>query len=394
MPICRSLAIAAAGVLISSAAAGPVIFNVPGDFATIQQAIDHADSGYVILVAPGTYYENILLTHSITVRSAGGPEVTTIDGQGQTVVRAVGAPPFSFPTAVLEGFTLTGGGGEPLAVSVEIGSLTMSDCIVRDNVGSFGAVMQVVDGDATVSDCVFRDNAAGGIMGVADSTGLITDSIFSGNTGYYGVLAIWSSVDIDGCTFEGNTASGHGGVEFEDTYSSYHYSITNSAFRGNDAYEGGGVNVRSSNPVMITSCTFDGNSAGIGGGVSVSSGGVAVITGCTFSENVAQESGGAIHTGTGIPIVTDSQFCGNVPDHIDFGFADGGGNVFADACEEPCPADVAPPGGDGMVSSSDLLALLGSWRATGPADVNGDGIVNALDLLILLAAWGPCPARA
>jgi regulator of RNase E activity RraA len=55
--------------------------NVPADYATIQVAIDAANNGDTVLVAPGTYVENIeFYGKAITVSSAEGPEVTVIDG--------------------------------------------------------------------------------------------------------------------------------------------------------------------------------------------------------------------------------------------------------------------------------------------------------------------------
>lgn len=56
------------------------------------------------------------------------------------------------------------------------------------------------------------------------------------------------------------------------------------------------------------------------------------------------------------------------------------------ATKEPCPADLD---GDGVVGSSDLASLLGSWGAGGPADFDGGG-VGASDLATLLGSWGPC----
>ncbi len=50
-----------------------------------------------------------------------------------------------------------------------------------------------------------------------------------------------------------------------------------------------------------------------------------------------------------------------------------------------CPHDT----GDGCVTVSDLLTLLGGWGTADP-DLDGDGIVGVPDLLTLLAAWGPC----
>ncbi len=44
--------------------------------------------------------------------------------------------------------------------------------------------------------------------------------------------------------------------------------------------------------------------------------------------------------------------------------------------------------GDGVVNSSDLAIVLGSWGAmNAPADLNDDGIVNSSDLAIVLGSW-------
>ena len=59
-------------------------------------------------------------------------------------------------------------------------------------------------------------------------------------------------------------------------------------------------------------------------------------------------------------------------------------------CVPGCPWDVTD---DGLVGTSDLLILLGSWGTDpgGPPDFNGDGVVDAADLVELLGNWGPCP---
>lgn len=63
----------------------------------------------------------------------------------------------------------------------------------------------------------------------------------------------------------------------------------------------------------------------------------------------------------------------------------------------PCPADIAPPQGDGVVNVSDLLAVIGAWGdcvGSGPccaADIaGGDFQVNVNDLLAVISQWGPC----
>ncbi|MCI0630443.1 MAG: hypothetical protein L0Y44_07295 [Phycisphaerales bacterium] len=58
----------------------------------------------------------------------------------------------------------------------------------------------------------------------------------------------------------------------------------------------------------------------------------------------------------------------------------------------PCPADIAPDGGNGAVDVNDLLAVISAWgEIGGAADLNDDGVVNIADLLLLISAWGSCP---
>ena len=54
-----------------------------------------------------------------------------------------------------------------------------------------------------------------------------------------------------------------------------------------------------------------------------------------------------------------------------------------------CPSDT---NGDGVVSTADVLYLLGFWTFTDcTADIDRDGTVNTADLLQLLGEWGQCP---
>ena len=55
----------------------------------------------------------------------------------------------------------------------------------------------------------------------------------------------------------------------------------------------------------------------------------------------------------------------------------------------PCPEDFD---GDGMVSGTELAAILGYWGSSNPDyDLDGSGAVDGADLAIVLAAWGMCP---
>ena len=67
--------------VVNATAALASVINVPAVQPTIQTAINVASSGDTVLVAPGTYTENInFLGKAITVKSAKGSSVTIIDG--------------------------------------------------------------------------------------------------------------------------------------------------------------------------------------------------------------------------------------------------------------------------------------------------------------------------
>ncbi len=94
------------------ASASAAVINVPGDFATIQGAINAAGaSGDEIIVAPGTYPEAInFLGKAINLHSASGdPSNTIIDASGMfiSVVQCISGEGAG---TILEGFTITGGG--------------------------------------------------------------------------------------------------------------------------------------------------------------------------------------------------------------------------------------------------------------------------------------------
>jgi hypothetical protein len=95
-------------LLTASALAGKVI-HVPADQPAIQAAINAAANGDTVLVAPGTYNEQInFLGKTIVVRSQGGNKVTTIDGASVAgpVVRFVSGETLK---SVLQGFTIQNG---------------------------------------------------------------------------------------------------------------------------------------------------------------------------------------------------------------------------------------------------------------------------------------------
>lgn len=103
------IALLALAALCPSARATTI--NVPKDQPTIQAGINAAQNGDTVLVAPGTYYENIdFKGKAITVTSSGGPTVTIIDGGNKPGVATVVFAHGETSASVISGFTIRGGG--------------------------------------------------------------------------------------------------------------------------------------------------------------------------------------------------------------------------------------------------------------------------------------------
>lgn len=122
-------------VLIASSGISAVI-HVPADYPSIQEAIAAAEELDQIIVAPGTYVENVrFMGKDVHVVSSDGAESTVIDGNQEGSVAAFTY--YESRDAVLEGFTLTNGTGTLFSGNVLGGGILCranSEPIIRNNI--------------------------------------------------------------------------------------------------------------------------------------------------------------------------------------------------------------------------------------------------------------------
>jgi len=132
--IVRFIAMAAVVLSVDSAKPQSVI-QVPTNFPTIQSAINAASNGDTVLVAPGTYVENINFSgKAITLTSSSGPAVTIIDGNHNGTVVTFNHSETA--SSVLSGFTIQNGlqdGGFGAGITVSSASPTITSNVIARN---------------------------------------------------------------------------------------------------------------------------------------------------------------------------------------------------------------------------------------------------------------------
>jgi len=175
-------------------------------------------------------------------------------------------------TAILDGFTITGGNANDSGFPHNVGggmlnyfsSPTLTNCTFSSNSANFGGGMFNSHSTPILADCAFMGNSAASLGG--------------------GMLNSESpSPVLTNCTFAGNSAGWGGGMYNDDSPP----VLTNCTFSGNSAdSEGGGMFNGASSPTLIN-CIFWGNSAGWGGGIRSETADIGwpVLTNCILWDN-------------------------------------------------------------------------------------------------------------
>ncbi len=168
-----------------------VIIKVPSEMPTIQAAVNAAEDGDTILVAPGIYRgegnRDITITgKSVTILSETGCANTTIDCQGTDTAqhRAFFISGQSSSNTIIEGFTIKGGySSSGAAVYCKSSSPTLISCVFTNNQSSVsGGAIRCKEASPSMINCTFVANSAGiggAIFGLAKSSPYLQDCIIA-----------------------------------------------------------------------------------------------------------------------------------------------------------------------------------------------------------------------
>jgi len=316
---------------------------------SIQAAINSAQENDLIIVAPGTYNENLNLANKrLTLRSAGGPDVTVIDGGGNGSVIACDVVPPAFCDVDIEGFTIRNGSGDfgqGGGIRIRSSSPRVENCIIRDNVATFGGGAFISSSNAIFVGCKFFSNQATGSGGDA--------------------RCVFSSPVFINCTFNSSTAVSGSNISTSDVTS--RPGVINCIVwgAGTDTFDGPGI------PIVSYSCV-DESFGGIG---NIQSDPMFVDEG---AGNLRLQSGSPCIDAGESPAVAeqlevdlDGNVRGvNVDAVVDLGVpvfgivVDMGAYEVQDGVGQPdyaCASDVSPAGGNGVVNVDDLFALLDAF---------------------------------
>jgi parallel beta-helix repeat protein len=282
--------------------------HVPADQPTIQAAITAAQTGDTVLVAPGTYFENLdFHGMAITVTSSDGPAVTIVDGSSKGPVATFqtnegassvlngltlrnGVPTQAFP------FTGTTGGG----VLIFLSSPTITNNVITGNHAICGIGMEIRGGSAVVRGNTITGNAQAGGSGGCGGGGIEITGDFSHPP---------AAPQIIGNTITNNSllAGGFGGgIEVSFSASPI---IRNNFIAGNTVFNsGGGIDLESSaSPVVVQNIIVNNSTRGGGSGAGIAilaaSSAADVVANNTIAGNTAFDGSSGIFVNVIAPIV-------------------------------------------------------------------------------------------
>jgi hypothetical protein len=359
-----------------------------------------ADNSYHVVLATGVAATAVLDGFTVTGGYANGATASNYDKGGGIIILSNGQPTIRNCRFIGNRCTFGGGAGYVLSAG---GSFT--DCDFIDNLGgSYGGAFDTNAGAVTWTGCLFRNNQAaraGAIETFGVASRSITNCVFIQNraTSTNSGGAIWSgnsaTVTVRNCTFVANTSATTTGAGYLNTGGTS--SLANCVFWNNTGSSGSTVN----NQVTTSAGTTTVSYSLVQGGAT----GTGNISTTPLFEDLAafdlrlQPASPGVDAGSsslipaGITVDHDG-----LPRRVDIESTPdtgvGAPVVDMGAFETqapPPPACTADVNADGTVDGADLGLLVGNWGGSGAGDIDANGSVDGADLGLLLSGWGACP---
>ena len=286
--------------------------HVPTDQPTIQLGIDAATINDMVLVAPGTYFENINFNgKGIIVKSSFGPSNTVIDGSQPNNPNLSSVVTFASNEtcdSILEGFTLTNGNG------------TYCECTPGYWDFCGGGVYVFMSSPTLINNIIISNSAScygGGVYCSFSGSSISRNTIKANNAGLLGGgVACYnqSFVSIIDNEIINNSARSGGGLIIDESY----INISSNIIKNNMASvgSGGGIHSNSYDPTICNN-TIVGNSAKtVGGGICCYEDSSPEISGNLINDNHSEHVGGGIYCqGTSSPMIVNNILLDNTSEY-------------------------------------------------------------------------------
>ena len=298
-------------LLVTAEFAGAATLFVPGQYKTIQAAVDRAIDGDTVIVADGIYSGDgnrdiDFGGKTIAVRSENGPKNCIIDCQGLEAEphRGFYLRSGEGPGTTIEGLTIINGygGKHGGGLCFQECSPTVINCRILKNTASIGAGVACYAASPTITKCVISTNTAsfrgGGIYCMYGDSATITGCTISNNSAKDdggGIKCSNIAMTITDSNITGNSASRGGGLFGANSSSNARTSVKleNCVIASNSASQGGGLYCSDCNATKITYCAIIGNSGAQGAGLFCMEGFVEIHH-CDIIGNLAYNHGGGI----------------------------------------------------------------------------------------------------
>ena len=202
--------------------ASPGLIRVPGDYPTIQEAINHSSPGDTVQVSAGTYYENLFINQTLTL--IGEDKTNTfLIGSGGTVILA------NLTTVNISGFTVKGGSHGITLEGCSSSSVkdndvnatsrgiwlynshgnTVSDNIASGTIWKYGIILCGHSSNNTIVRNTIKDNVIG--LGMTGENNLICHNNFINNQNQTKIITSYHNAWNN--TYEGNYWSNYNGTD-------------------------------------------------------------------------------------------------------------------------------------------------------------------------------------